>query len=194
MLSTRLLVLSLVAALSISATASRVRAQEGNTDARQTFDEAARQFDAHNYALALQSFTEVYEQLTAARHARAAYVLYNIGRCNEELGRLAAARDAFQRYLAEADEGAPYRAEVGDRVQDLQARIDVQGERAPAATAGGGSLSWIGWALVGIGGASAVAGVVTGVMALDRSDQLAARYPGFVCPNAGEDDVTVTFN
>lgn len=192
MSSTRSLVVALIAIASCASFASGVEAQEEDTDARRTFDEAARQFDASNYALALQSFTEVYEQLTAAGHARAGYVLYNIGRCNEELGRMVAARDAFARYLTETGEEAPYRVEVSDRVQDLQARIDAQpsdarGEvQAPAGPPNGGSLSWIGWALAGLGGASAISGVITGVMALDRRDQLEARCPGFVCPDASD--------
>ena len=109
MSSTRRVIVPLIALLLCASFPSGVEAQDEDTDARRTFDEAARQFDAHNYALALQSFTEVYEQLTAAGPARAGYVLYNIGRCNEELGRMVAARDAFARYLSEADEAAPYR-------------------------------------------------------------------------------------
>ncbi len=108
--------------------ASPCAAQSATDAAREVFDEAARQFEAHNYALALRGFQDAHQRLVAAHHERAGYTLYNIGRCYEELGRLAEARDAFQRFLSESDENAPHRDEVADRIRDLQARIDIGGE------------------------------------------------------------------
>src|SRR5262245_41472261 len=90
--------------------ASPCAAQDPAAAARETFAEAARQFNAHNYALALQGFTQAYQQLVALHHPRAGYTLYNVGRCYEELGRLGEARDAFQRFLSESDANAPNRA------------------------------------------------------------------------------------
>ncbi len=158
------------------------QSEDPTAPAREVFSEAARQFEAHNYALALRGFNDAYDQLRALGYERAAYTLYNVGRCYEELGRLPEARDAFQRFIDETGEDAPHRAEVQDRIRDLQARIDLAGGDRSAPSAGGGeNLSWVGWATVGVGGAAILASVITGALALDAGGQLAARCPDFTC-------------
>jgi tetratricopeptide (TPR) repeat protein len=62
--------------------------------ARQEFAEGRRQFDAGAYEVALEHLQRAY--------ALAPYpaLLFNIARCFEELGRVGAAVDAYERYLA----------------------------------------------------------------------------------------------
>jgi tetratricopeptide (TPR) repeat protein len=69
-------------------------AQDFRALARQKFDEARAEFSAHHYDVALKLFQESY------RLAPYPDLLFNIGRCHEELGQWRAGLDAYERYLA----------------------------------------------------------------------------------------------
>ncbi len=101
--------LSIVILLTAGAAAEDMR-----TVAQQKFSEGRREFDAHNYQRALELLKESY---TLAPYPD---LLFNIGRCYEQLGQYRAALDAYQRYLAvnPADEDVRRRA---DAIADLAA-------------------------------------------------------------------------
>jgi tetratricopeptide (TPR) repeat protein len=69
-------------------------AQDKRGLAREKFDLGRQEFAAHRYATALTAFQESYQL------APYPDLLFNIGRCHEELGQWRAALDAYERYLA----------------------------------------------------------------------------------------------
>jgi tetratricopeptide (TPR) repeat protein len=82
------------------------------------------------------------------------------------------------------EEGAPAAAEPAPELES--------GAAAPAEQGGGSSgLRKGGWALVGIGGAAVIAGVVTGVLAYKKDEKLYDACPNDVCPDTSEnrDDI-----
>jgi hypothetical protein len=122
-----------VAALSfvMTLTAATVSAQEpGATDARmdearRRFDEAERIYEQHDYAGALAEFQRIYQLLDG--HPRRYFVLYNVGRCQEQLFHYGEALDSYQRYLAEGganDTTQPQLAEAArQKIVELQGRL-----------------------------------------------------------------------
>lgn len=109
---------------------ARERASPGFERARQRFDEGTAHFEEQNYALALVAFQESYNLLQG--HPRQALVLYNIGRCDEELGRFREARDAYRRYLREAGDDAEHRDVVEVRLRDLETRVELGSGGGPS--------------------------------------------------------------
>jgi tetratricopeptide (TPR) repeat protein len=83
--------------------------------AREKFDEGRRQFAAADYPGALQLFKESYQ---LAPHPD---LLFNIGRCQEQMGHYREALDAYQRYLAVNpgdDEAQRHAAEMRARASE----------------------------------------------------------------------------
>jgi tetratricopeptide (TPR) repeat protein len=88
--------------------------------ARKEHEEGRRAFAERRFAVALDHFQ------TAYALAPFPDLLFNIGRCQEELGRLAEAIDTYRRYLAVAPPGE--RDALQQLVTDLAARL----ARSPA--------------------------------------------------------------
>lgn len=157
---------------------------QGNVEeARAAFEQAEAEFSRGNFALALQGFQQSYDQLEG--HPRRPLVLYNIGRCYEELGRHREARDAYQRYLREAGDGAIEREDTEARIRELETRVSMEASpatpsgssgsaRADRATSPAGGVSPIGPVVLGAGGAMLVAGAILGAVTLANRDELTA--------------------
>ncbi|HJL17953.1 MAG TPA: tetratricopeptide repeat protein [Sandaracinaceae bacterium LLY-WYZ-13_1] len=99
--------------------------------ARALFEEGIARFERQNYALALESFQASYERMEG--HPRQAWILFNIGRCYEELGRVEDARDAYRSFLRTAGPEAPDRADVEERLRELETRVELDAEDAEPA-------------------------------------------------------------
>ena len=176
-------------------TSSLAAAQDAREQARALFEEASRQFDAGNYQLALDGF-ERSREMVASDPRASSLILFNIGRCHEELGRLRPALDTFERYLMESPADAPFRDETQDHVRDLRARIAAEGgsDPSPATESGTSPLVLVGAIVLGVGGLTALASIPTGILALDGAARLEETCPGGACPpnEAGTIDDTHT--
>ena len=145
------------------------------------------------YAKALEQFKEAHK--LAPKPA----MLYNMGRCQEALGRLSEAIELFTRYLETVP---PNRVYIEARITNLKKQLEARraadrpktdpssqpaamapAQTAPpsqpaaaAVTAGaektGRPLRTAGWVLVGSGGALLVVGVVMGALASDRASEM----------------------
>lgn len=134
-------------------------------EARTRFDLGVQHFERGDFALAAVEFQRVYALMDG--HPNRSYVLYNIARTHEELGRTRAALEVFERYLAESGPDAPNRAEAERHARELRTRLELEaGDRGDASAVGGG-VSPIGIIVTSVGGAALVAGIITGVLALD---------------------------
>lgn len=187
--------------LTLLLTPAATSAQENVDEARREFEQAETEFGRANYALALRGFERSYELLVG--HPRRPLVLYNIGRCYEELGRYREARDAYTRYLREAGDDAVQREETEARVRELETRVsmnaadapqaarsttsgtDAASSSPPEATATGGP-SPVGPIVLGVGTAMLVAGAITGGVTLaNRGDLTAMCDEEMRCPSSG---------
>lgn len=87
-------------------------AQELRSLAKEKFTEGRREFAAANFPRALELFKEAYKL------APYPDLLYNIGRCEEQIGHFRAALDAYERYLA-VNPGLEEAKERADRMRAL---------------------------------------------------------------------------
>ena len=98
---------------------------------------------------------------------------------NEELGRTNAAIESFRRFLSTAPGNAPYRDLAERRLRELELRAELQGSAPPSgdvpdATPDAGSgVSPIAIAILSVGGAALLAGVITGSIALTEDAAVA---------------------
>jgi len=166
--------------LAITCTPRVAPAQERER-AQRRFEEAQRQFDAANYVLALEGFTEAQRLMEGDSRAEV-LIEFNIGRCHEELDALDEAVASFERYLTEAPAEAPFLAETRDRVRELRARIARR--PPPEVPPPSPALAIAGWTTLGLGAAAVIASVPLGVVALDHSNALERECPGGRCPTA----------
>lgn len=82
------------------------------------YDAAVEVFDRGDFGAALAEFERIYELLDG--HPNQYFVLFNIGRCQEQLFRYDRAMDAYQRYLDEGGEAAEDRQEVTITIRTLE--------------------------------------------------------------------------
>ncbi len=87
--------------------------------ARADFERGAALYRAGDFRAALEAFE------AAQARAPAAETLFNIARCQEQLGQLADAVESYSAYLASAPD-APDRAAVSARVLALRARLPLE--------------------------------------------------------------------
>lgn len=81
------------------------------------FQRGVTLYNEADYRAALVEFRRAYDL------APAAAVLYNIGQTHFQLQSYAAALETFERYLAEAGDRAPHRAEVEANLETLRSRV-----------------------------------------------------------------------
>lgn len=183
-----------VAAWLAAAPATRAQVPDEQA-ARAAFDEAETEFGRGNYALALRGYQRSYELMEG--HPRRPFMLFNIARCFEELGRLEDARDHYQRYLRDSGSQAVMREETEARLRDLETRINLANEgvtpgppdrESDGAGASGASISPVGPIVLGVGGAMLVAGAIVGAVTLTRRSDVTAMCAGMVCPAAAQSD------
>lgn len=165
-------------------------AQEANDDEglsleelRSRFEAAERHYADGDLALALNEFRVVHGGLTRLRHANASLVLFNIARCFAGLGRDEEAADAYERFLGQAPETAPFRDEARQELRELEARAaldtaDPESERPVRAEA----FAPIGFVVAAVGGAALIAGAVTGGLALGAEADATADCVAGHCP------------
>lgn len=88
------------------------------------FQRGVTLYNEADYRAALVEFRRAYEL------APAAAVLYNLGQTHFQLQSYAAALETFERYLAEAGDRAPHRAEVEAALETLRSRVGKLALRA----------------------------------------------------------------
>lgn len=88
------------------------------------FQRGVTLYNEADYRAALVEFRRAYEL------APAAAVLYNLGQTHFQLQSYAAALETFERYLAEAGDRAPHRAEVEANIETLRSRVGKLALRA----------------------------------------------------------------
>ena len=157
--------------LAVILMASVAFAQEPDEDiARRHFERGRLQYAAGNYPAALQEFL-------AARKVHPVGALdYNIARCYDRLEKPSEAITNYQQYLLSED-NPPDAPEVRQRVEILKQRLQMlQQKRAlqqpVESSSEGASLRIAGITVGAIGIACLVAGIATGVLAQQASDDL----------------------
>jgi tetratricopeptide (TPR) repeat protein len=108
----------------LAATATVAAQETPDEQARAHFKRGRAAYDEGRYDTALRDFEE------ALRLSQRPALLYNIGRCHEQLGHAAAAIDAYERYLVAAPD-ATDRLEAKERIDRLRARA-AEPTRPPA--------------------------------------------------------------
>ncbi len=180
-----------VVGLALSCMASTARAQESDDgdspaviEGRQRFDLAQQAFERGDYATALSEFERVYELLDG--HPRRQYILYNVARSNEELGRTQAAADAYERYLATTPDDDQNRSEAQRHLQELRIRLHLadQDRGDPAPEPAGFSPSPVGIVIASVGVAAVMAGAIAGGVALAQDGDARADCDPAHCTQA----------
>jgi tetratricopeptide (TPR) repeat protein len=143
-------------------------------EAREAFEEATRHLNAGRYQLALDGFERSYRLLEG--RPEQPMLLYNIGRAQQALGRYEEAIESYERYLREAPPDETYMESARDYIRDMRSRL-AQRASSPDATP-----VVIAGLLLGVGGASLLSAIPTGVVALDDQSELLARCNGTACP------------
>jgi tetratricopeptide (TPR) repeat protein len=137
-------------------------------------------YEIANYKEALDEFEKAYKLQPLPA------LLYNIGRCHESLGNLKAAVASYRDYLAREKEISD-RATIEARIANLEKRIKpaepappteaqpvappAEASPVPDATDRPRWRRPTGWALVGVGGAALVVGIVGGVMVKQKNNE-----------------------
>ncbi len=135
--------------------------------ARRLIEQAEAHYRVSDYPAALASYR------AAHRLDPRPDLLFNIARCHEVMAQLDEAIRAYERYLEEkpqAEDAALVRA----RIERLRSRQPASrlGPTAPVTTSR--APSWqapTGWALLGVGGASLVAGLICGGLARAKANE-----------------------
>jgi tetratricopeptide (TPR) repeat protein len=139
-------------------------------EARQRFAMAEELFARRDFASALREWERCYALMEG--HPRRYYVLFNMGRALEELGRNREAIDAYERFLADAPADADHRADAQQNLNELRLRLQLEGGFSP---------SPIGLAIGGVGAAAIVAGAILGGIALAQDGDARRDCEGTRC-------------
>ncbi len=101
-----------------------VQAEDAATvQARQSFQEAQKQFDLGNWDAAIQGFAKAYELRPDP------IFLYNVAQAYRRAGNTKRALDLYKNYLIK-DPKSPQRTEVEERIRTLQKQLDEEGKEA----------------------------------------------------------------
>lgn len=140
--------------------------------ARQVFAQGESEFERRLFVAAARSFersfTIMHDEIQPPRPT-AFLILYNWARALEEAGAFRRAAEIYGRYLEEGGSNEENAAEVRRRIATLQGMAG-----------GGGAISPAGPIVLAIGGAVAIAGAITGGVALSEADALSAMCPDHV--------------
>lgn len=180
-LSTLFLFVSLLTLSYPGAAAAQDAPSPAAREARRAFEEGRDHHNDRRYLLAAEAFERAYRLMREAGLPNAGLILFNLGTSFDEIpGRERDARDAYARYLEEAE---PTDEESAQRIALVQARIRELDLRIGAAPASGeGSISPIGPIVLGGGGALLLASAIAaGVLAAENDAFLAMCDEG-VCP------------
>jgi len=150
--------------------------------AKTHYDLGAKYYQQGNYEQALEEFRKAHKLKQRPE------LLFNIGRCQEALGKGELAIASYKTYL-EQKPGASNRKLVEKRIENIQRRLagaEPAKPDKPAAPApspepepegkGAGVIKIAGWSAVGLGVASLVAAGVMGGLALDRNSDYEEAY------------------
>ncbi len=203
MLLRMVVTVGVLGALFVSSAASAQAASDDEL-ARNFFETGRTQFNRAEYAEAARSFASAYR--LSGRPA----LLLNQSRALEAAGDIAAAVDTLHRAQRELPADSELRPEVEARLTRLEAQLSRQQEQEgseeqeesasasegdeasppPPAETGMSPLFWGGVATAGVGAASLVVALVTGVVAHGIYGNLQQNCPGDVCTpdHAGDID------
>jgi hypothetical protein len=92
-----------------------------SAEIRTRYAEAERIYEAGDFAGSLAEFDRIYELLDG--NPRRFFVLYNIGRCQEQLFRYGDALTSYQRFLAEGGAAQPQAPAARQKIAELTARL-----------------------------------------------------------------------
>ncbi|MGE0784390.1 MAG: hypothetical protein AB7S26_01780 [Sandaracinaceae bacterium] len=177
---------SIVALVIVSLLPTLAHAQSDPRErARSLLAEAQAHEDAQRFALAAQTYLQLYDVMTQAGLPRASVALWTAG---NDLARVPSrerdAIDSLRRFLAESTplasdpEIARYRAEAPRLIAELEARVG--GSSGGAAQPGGGRgtrISPVGPIVLSVGGAALIAGVILGAVSLALDGQFRESCP-----------------
>ncbi len=138
------------------------KARDAVTKAKGIYADGVKLFKAGDFTAALAQFEDAYLLDPSP------ILIFNMARANEELGQARRAITYFERYL--------------DRVPDEAGRTDIEDRLRrlrnwQAQTKQQGSDDWLGWTLLGVGGASMLTGGVLLSIASDAADEASALSP-----------------
>lgn len=190
------IIIGLTALAVMGPSGARAQTEQAIAEARLSFERGEGLFAEENYALALEAFEHSYALLDG--FPRQHLVLFNVARCQEELGRHRAAVETFERYLEEGGASEENAAETRRRITELRRRIEMadadgRGPDEDAAPASGGDdgLLIAGVVLEAVGGAAGIASLATGLAAHDIYTSLEARcVPADNCPDGSASDIS----
>jgi tetratricopeptide (TPR) repeat protein len=166
--------------------------------ARAHFRAGASLYEAGRFELAAAEFQEAYNL------SKRSELLYNVYVAWRDASRLPEAIAALRRYLAETP-NAPDRINLEARLQSMEAAAAQQkaaadaeaaraaeAQKAPSPTPSRPppparkeeSSAPIGpWVLIGVGGAAVIAGAITGIFALRKTNDIEEACPKDMCPS-----------
>lgn len=183
------------------AEANSASAQDGDDDARTLFEGARIHYDRGEFEEAAESFSSAFEISGRTR------LLYNIYLAHRDAGHPAEAATALRRYLEEMpeDEIADDRELLQSRLASLEAQAQAQADAQSAADSQAtsdaqattraetqeetSSIPIGGVALVAVGGAAVVAGVVTAIITSGIEGDLEEACTGTVCGPEQQSDI-----
>ena len=180
-----------VTAWGLASAPARAQTEEEIAEARLSFERGESLFGEENYALALEAFEHSYSLLEG--FPRQHLVLFNVARCQEELGRLADAVETFERYLAEGGADQGNADETRRRITELGRRLEMAGDGGAAGsdTSGDDGMLIAGIVLEAVGGAAGIASLATGLVAHDIYQDLESRcVPVDACPTGSNADIS----
>jgi tetratricopeptide (TPR) repeat protein len=165
--------------MSLAASTATAQQQTNERRALELFEQAEESYEAGDLERAVELLLEA-----RSIYAEEPVLLYNLARAYEGLGRLEEALDAYREYLREQP-NPPARGAIEQRVtaieRQLESRRALESEREALAErarqvetrpvaddSGAGAWPWI---VSSVGVAGIAAGIVFGVIALDREEQ-----------------------
>jgi tetratricopeptide (TPR) repeat protein len=179
-----------LAVWSASASSANAQTEADIEQARAAFERGETLFGEGNYFLALESFQRSHALLDG--FPRQHLVLFNIARCQEELGQFADALETFERYLREGGADRDNADETRRRVEELRRRVEAAENDARAPASGGVDGLLVGGLVLGVtGGLAGIASLATGLTAHDLYTGLEERcMPADNCPPGSASDIS----
>ena len=125
-------------------------------------------------------------------HPNQGMILFNIARCQDDLGQTTAAVVSYRLFLEQAPPAAPNRNVALERITLLQTHAtDTTADDATDSTTdstttspstGGGGIHPVGPILIGVGGAALLAGAIVGAYGLAERGSVLSECDDTMCP------------